>query len=237
MLAILTQIKYIHSIIEVKITPILKQMNTKLIQKISRLPVITKANLRLLQDNKDASFDYNIRMWIKNGTLIKLKNGLYTTRYFLEAEKDVPKFGEYISSLLISPSYLSREYVMQKYNMLTEATYGFTAITSKGTETIINKFGNYYYSYIKDALFTGYRRQEYNGHHYYVASSAKALFDCLYFKKRLMVNINVKIISELRFNLEELTNKDYEEFEGYLSIARSIKMDRIYKAIRKIYVY
>lgn len=212
-------------------------MNTKLIQKISRLPVITKANLRLLQDNKDASFDYNIRMWLKNGVLIKLKNGFYTTRNFLEAEKDVQKFGEYISSLLVQPSYLSREYVMQKYNMLTEATYGYTSITSKGTETIINRLGNYYYSYIKDPLFTGYRRQEYNGQYYYIASPAKALFDCLYFKKRLMVNINENIISELRFNLDELANKDYEEFEGYLSIAKSIKMNRIYKAIRKIYVY
>lgn len=212
-------------------------MNTKLIQKISRLPVITKTNLRLLQDNKDASFDYNIRMWIKNGILIKLKNGLYTTRYFLEAEKDVPKFSEYISSLLAQPSYLSREYVMQKYNMLTEVTYGYTAVTSKGTGTIINRLGNYYYSHIKDTLFIGYRRQEYNGHYYYVASSAKAIFDCLYFKKRLMANINEKIISELRFNLEELTHKDYGEFEEYLSIAKSKKMDRIYKALRKVYVY
>ncbi len=212
-------------------------MNTKLIQKISRLPVITKANLRLLQDNKDTSFDYNIRMWIKNGLLIKLKNGLYTTRYFLEAEKDVQKFSEYVSSLLIRPSYLSREYVMQKYNMLTDVTYGYTAITSKGTETIINRLGNYYYSYIKSTLFIGYKREGYNGHHYYVASPAKALFDCLYFKKRLMANINEKIVSELRFNLEELTHKDYEEFEGYLAIARSVKMDRIYKAVRKAYVY
>jgi len=212
-------------------------MNTKLIEKISRLPVITKANLRLLQDNKDTSFDYNIRMWLKNGVLIKLKNGLYTTRNFLEAEKDVQGFSEYVSSLLVQPSYLSREYVMQKANMLTEATYGYTAITGKGTETIINRLGNYYYSYMKAPLFTGYRRQEYNGQYYYVASSAKALFDCLYFKKRLMANINETIISELRFNLDELTKKDYEEFEGYLSIAKSIKMDRIYRALKKIYVH
>lgn len=197
------------------------------------MPVISKENLRLLQDNKDSSFDYNVKMWLKKGLIIKLKNGLYTTQFFLE-KTDITKFSEFVASKLIYPSYLSREYVMQQYNMLTEITYGYTSVTTNKTKTVSNKLGTYYYSFIKKELFTGYEKKQIGENYYFVATKAKALFDYLYFKKRSLRSINKSAITELRLDLEELTPEDILEFEKYLKLAGSTKMNRIYKIIRRI---
>lgn len=209
-------------------------MNKKDMQKLVEMPVISKENLKLLQDNSNSSFDSNIKTWLKNGTLIKLKKGIYTTKFFIEKEGESSKFGEFISSILEYPSYLSREYIMQQYGMLTDVSYGYTAVTNKKTQNIINKFGNYYYSFIREKLFCGYEQREYKNNSYFVATKAKALFDFLYFKKRLFSSVNKNVAEELRLNLEDMTPSDYLEFEKYLEIAESVKMARLYKALRKV---
>ena len=64
---------------------------------------------------------------------------------------------------------------------------------------------------------------------FFIATKAKALFDFIYFKKRFLKEVNTKTVEGLRLNLDGFTDDDYIEFEKYLEIVRSPKMERIYR--------
>lgn len=56
-----------------------------ILPQLKDLPYITKNNLKLFQDRSDDAFNANIKRWMKKGWLIKLKNGFYVTKQYIEA--------------------------------------------------------------------------------------------------------------------------------------------------------
>jgi hypothetical protein len=204
----------------------------EILPQIRNLPLIQKSNLKLLQDKSDNAFDGSIKRWLRKKQLIKLKNGFYVTREYFDKEIDKEAYNEFISTQLIFPSYLSREYVLQKYGVLTEMTYGYTLVTNKKTKYIRNDLSYYSYSFIKKELFCGFYEKKYHRNIYFKATKAKALFDFLYFKKRALRDVNKQTVNELRLDLEDFTKEDFFEFEKYLDLAQSSKMKRIYKLLR-----
>ncbi|MDP2600829.1 MAG: hypothetical protein Q8P84_08890 [Deltaproteobacteria bacterium] len=106
--------------------------------------------------------------------------------------------------------YLSLEYVLQKYNLLTEATFAFTSITPKTTRRYTNALGAFYYHSVKKDLFFGFEPKHYGKNVIYEASLAKALFDYIYLR---MTDLDSdKIIDELRLNWRNLKDKDLKLF-------------------------
>jgi hypothetical protein len=85
-----------------------------------------------------------------------LKKGLYVTNIYYLKEIDKTGFKEFIASKLRFPSYISLEYVLGKYNFLSEATYPLTSITTKVPRTYHNFLGTYKYSNIKEQLYFGF---------------------------------------------------------------------------------
>jgi len=128
---------------------------------------------------------------------------------------------------------LSREYVLQKYNVLTETTFGYTLVTNKKTKSIRNNLSYYSYSYIKPNLFCGYFEKNYRRNSYSIATKVKALFDFLYFKKRLLKDVNPMTVEELRLDLDDFSNEDFIEFEKYLFLAKSPKLNSIYTLLKE----
>lgn len=201
---------------------------------LEELPYIKRNNIKLLfEEIKDSSFGQNIKNWLKTGKLIKLKRGLYISSNYYQNCKNKEEYLAFLSSLLAYPSYISKETVLNQYGILTESVFGFSAITQGNTKNFITKVGNFSFSHIKKELFTGYKEQDFNGKKYYIASLAKALFDYLYFIKRNIKRINKAAVAELRLNLENISIKDWLEFEGYIKIAQSEKLRRIYKILRR----
>ncbi|MCP4755606.1 MAG: hypothetical protein GY866_32485 [Proteobacteria bacterium] len=203
-----------------------------LLPQIRDLPLIKKSNLKVIQDKSDFAFDANIKRWLKKKVLIKLKNGYYVTKDYVDRELDKGAYNEFVAGQLIFPSYLSREYVLQKHNVLTETTFGYTLVTTKKTKHVQNDLSYYSYSFIKPDLFCGYFEKKYRQHSIFMATKAKALFDFLYFKKRLLKDVNRQTVAELRLDLDDFADDDFTEFEKYLSLARSPKMNRIYTLLK-----
>lgn len=203
----------------------------------TNIPLITKANLRLLWPNISSfTFDQNIKNWLKNGRLVALKNGMYVFGEYLRDKRGEKLYVEWLANQIYQPSYLSREYALQKYSVLTEAVYEFTSVTIKTSRKFVNKLGGFSYYSIKPDLFTGWQIVNDGNNTIYVATRAKALFDYLYFYKRTMNTVNEKQIEELRLNLDEYSENDWQEFEKYLLIAKSAKMNKINKLLKKVYV-
>lgn len=208
-----------------------------ILEKIDHnLPFIRKDNFRILFPGiKDSSFNQNIKNWLKKGELVALKRGLYVFNDYWEKCTDKDGYLNYLSSIIYEPSYISKETALARHGMLAEAVYGISSVTEKATRTFNPSLGVFTYSNIKPELYTGFGEQHYIGNKYYVASKSKALFDYLYFYKRKVSQVNRKCIEELRINFELMQKEDWDEYEKYLKLANSRKMNKLYHLIREKY--
>lgn len=209
-----------------------------LISKINQeIPFIYKDNFRILFSNtKASSYDQNIKNWIKSGKIIPLKRGLYIFASYWNKCQTKDEYLNYLSSILYFPSYISKETVLARYGMLTESVYGISSVTTKVTRTFSSKVAVFTYCKIKKPLFRGFNEEYFIGNKYFVATKSKALFDYLYFYKRKMKVVNEQSVDELRINFDIMEKKDWHEFDVYIGLAKSNKMEKINRIIRKQYV-
>jgi hypothetical protein len=198
------------------------------------IPFVKKDNFRLLFPSiKNNSYDQNIKNWLKSGKIMSLKRGIYIFQEFWNKCQNKDKYLNYLSSILYAPSYISRETVLARYGMLSEAVYGITCVSLKSTRIFLSKIASFQYSKIKSILFTGFKEDYFINNRYFIATKSKAFFDYLYFYKRKMRLINLNSIEELRINFDVMTLSDWKEFEKYLKLAESTKLNKIYKIIKK----
>lgn len=176
----------------------------------------------------------NINRWLKKGILIQLKKGMYVTNQYYLSAKDKGLYREFLANKLREPSYLSLEYVLQKYGVLTEAIYSYTSVTLKSKRIYHNKLGNFIYHNIKEDLFTGYTINSRDGIEIKEASVAKALFDYLYYKLRHANNISVELLMSLRLNLDLFSYKDFKELALYSERCGWKKFKSLTKLLKKI---
>lgn len=194
-----------------------------------------KILLNLYPEENYNNVTKNIDRWEKNGEIIRLRRNLYITNDAYNRYKNNSEYLEFLACLIKYPSYLTAEYIMRKYDMLTEATYGYNLATTKTRSTITNKIGTFVYKKIKKELFTGYEVRSFLSGEYYVATKAKALFDYLYFRSRLIPDSlsKMNLVEDLRLNLEEMSNTDFDELLDYAITSKSKKMLKIVENIKK----
>jgi len=192
------------------------------------LPYFTFDNLKIL----DVPL-YHLRIVLSRleskGKIIRLKKGLYTSTKFIEKVKTsgtFTSFVEFVATRIYSPSYLSLEYILYENNLLTEVPVNFTLITRNKTYTVVNKIGIFIYHKIKDSLFCGYRIEKSNGYSYFKAEKAKALFDFLYLRRKII--LNREVAKEMRLNLDVLSKTDIKNLKMYIEMENSRKMKEIF---------
>ena len=217
-------------------------MKYTLLSAFERLPYFTIEGFRQIAGDgpvDDTRARIALSRWVKAGHLIALKKGMYIHRRFYEQHRQEAAFAPVVSSILLSQSYLSLEYVLQLHGILTEITYPVTAITIKNTRTIVNSLGTFVYQHIQPDLYSGFQIMEAYGVPYAQASVAKALFDYLYLRP-LPADLEPQrynLAEELRLNLVEFTREEREEFAGHVASSdvarmghmkmRRVKMRRI----------
>ena len=198
---------------------------------IENLPYLSKTALANYLDKNSNTLRNSISYWVKNKSLIRLKRGFYVFRNFLGKRDNSLYYPRFLATKMIEPSYLSKESVLQDYQMLTDVVYGHSVITTKKTNSIINEFGAFNYQSIKKDLFTGFSVKSYGVMERYVASKAKALFDYIYFNQNKFSKITENELLGLRLNLDIMQKQDWQEYKRYLSKA-PLKMTSIYKIMK-----
>ncbi|KKP46384.1 MAG: hypothetical protein UR39_C0011G0036 [Candidatus Woesebacteria bacterium GW2011_GWA1_33_30] len=194
-------------------------------------PAFNKRTLQRILDIKDEALNANVKRWLKKGELIQLKRGWYVTKDYYQLSSNKQNYFEWLANKFKEPSYLSMEYVLQKYNLLSEAVYSITSVTLKKTGNYLNNFGQFSYYNINDNQFIGYKmfqRGEYNINE---ATLAKALFDYLYYKIGKLNKITTDLWDDLRINTEVITDGDKLEFIKYCGMEGSKKMKQIAKLL------
>lgn len=206
------------------------------LNKINNLIYFTRATLFSLDPiiNKKA-LDENISRWIKDKSIIKIKNGMYITNTTYQKYKQIPEFHEYLANVLRAPSYVTASTILRSYGVLTDATYGITSITLKRGEVYTNTVNTFSYSKIKKELFIGYTEKYFFSYKYLAATKSKALFDYLYFKSATLGNLfkNRNLVEELRLKLTSYTTEDFEELKYYVGISQSPRIKKIVTNIIK----
>lgn len=196
---------------------------SKLLQ-LNNASFFTKETLSQIIGGSNKAIDDNILRWVKKGILLQLKNGLYVTNEYVNSLVNQEPFIEFIANILKKPSYLSCEYVLQKYGMLTESVFSITSVSLKKTNMYRNKLGTFLYANIKEGLFTGYKILNRDGFEIKEATKAKALFDFLYLRLWRVQEISKELIRSYRFNLIEFSSIDFQEFESYVQLTTLKKM-------------
>lgn len=185
-------------------------MNEKTLNNLELLPFFTKTALLAFTPARPEALNQNVKRWTKSGLILRLKNGLYVTKTYVDRSMHDPAYLGLVANRLVIPSYLSLEYVLQKYNLLTEATFAVTSVTPKTTRRYMNTLGSFYYHSVKTDLFFGFETKQYGKNVIYEASPAKALFDYLYLHTTRLDS--EKEIDELRINWASMEPKQRRLF-------------------------
>ena len=203
-------------------------------QKFQNLLTVTKEALRQIETDERA-LDFNLSYWTKKGQLNPLKRGLYVFTRTWEKTTDKTRYLEYLANQIYFPSYLSFEYVMQKYGLLTESVYGLTSASINKTRTFINTLGRFVYYSLSPQLFTGFQITNSPPAPVFMASKPKAVFDFLYLRFLRSVPVNITTVKELRINWENLTRLEYSQIKLYAETCGSQKVRQAIKIIYELY--
>lgn len=147
-----------------------------------------------------------LHRYVNAKKIIRLKRWIYISKErlnFLEKNKYINDYISYISTnILISPSYLSTEYVLYKNSIITENIYSTTLITTKKTNEIKNDFWRFVYRNIDEKLFRWYQTIKKWDFIYFESYPEKALLDRLWLKTDLIFSLDY--FEELRLNLSNI---------------------------------
>lgn len=199
----------------------------KELSKLAEIPYFDGITVGNLLGISGQTLKMYITRAVARGELIRLKRNLYVTGDYYKLEASSAEYREFLSNVIYGPSYLSLGYVLQKYAVLTESVFAYTAVTIKKTKRIINKTGSYLYTNIKEDLFEGFEIVGQGKYRTCQATKAKALFDYLYFTIKPWKKVTQEAVDGLRLNLDEIEEKDWVEFNGYITEWGGRKMKKI----------
>ena len=146
-----------------------------------------------------------LHRWVQKGKLIRIKRGLYT----LPKERQKTSFSlSWLANTIYSPSYLSLESVLSRYDLIPERVPLWTSVTRLKTARFENPLGIFSYRHLKKELFFGFHPvKDEQGRDVLMAEPEKALLDLLYFKNNwdptenfLTEDLRLQQLSQLRKN-------------------------------------
>ena len=210
-----------------------KNKSSKIREAIEKLPYFTIDDLMPIE--KDRNYlKILLYRFSKNGTVRSLKRGIYVSKNFLDninKKNSISRYVEFVGNIIYEPSYLSLEYVLEKYGVMSESVNSYTLVSKKKTNKFSNHLGIFKYYNIKEELFTGFEINKSGDFLIAEATCAKALFDFLYFRKNIL--FSAEQIDELRLNLDSFAKKDFKELEEYVYLEKSKKMRKIFNYLTK----
>jgi predicted transcriptional regulator of viral defense system len=208
------------------------EMSKRILKLVAALPSFATADLAPIGE-KPSYLNIILSRHAKRGAVLRLRRDLYVAKSFVDNVERKGIFSDYVeftANNLYPPSYLSLDYVLHEHNMLTDIPRNMTSVGLRKTDQFSNELGNFIYHKIKDDLFTGFTTVKKGNFLILKATKVKALFDFLYFRKRVLVDKGA--VDELRLNLDEFTEADFDDLEKYVSIERSPRIKEIVNWLR-----
>lgn len=169
-----------------------------LIKKLTDLhkSYFTVADLEKILDSKRDSLYVTLNRLVKSGVLIRRAKNVYT---LFSDRFEVEKIG----NELYFPSYLSFEYALSYYSILSQVPYTVTFATLRPTKKMTIGEIAVEFSHLKKELFFGYTLRGGT----YIADKEKALLDTLY-----MAGLGKRAIDIEELDLKDIDRKKLGEY-------------------------
>jgi predicted transcriptional regulator of viral defense system len=143
----------------------------RLIEKINKIPkgYFSFADLRKISSLDDESLRVTVSRLVKSGKIAGLVKGIYSA--------DLSKVSwERFAVENYAPSYLSFEWALGYFDILSQKTYSLTLATTRQTKKTITPMGEIFYRHIKPELFWGSKKEA----GFLIAEPEKAFLDLAY---------------------------------------------------------
>jgi predicted transcriptional regulator of viral defense system len=112
---------------------------------------------------------------IKEGSLVRIKRGLYT---FGDGLRKNPVSREYLANIIYGPSYVSLDYALNFYSMIPERVSTITSVSTGRSREFSTPFGRFSYRTLRnDRYAVGISIERTDGISFLIASPEKALVD------------------------------------------------------------
>ena len=162
--------------------------------------------------------------WQKKGYIKKIAKGRYI---FSDLTMDENILFE-IANRLYGPSYVSLESALSYYQIIPEAVYGITSVSTRRTYSFSTPCGEFYYRTLKPSFFFGYEIMIFDSKSFKIADLEKAVIDFFYLHPNIKSDSD---ITSLRFNKEILMKKiSHKKLQKYIrKFSKSSLSDRISK--------
>lgn len=146
----------------------------------------------------------------KNGSLIRLKKGLYVVSTELSQQK---LSRELVSNHLLSPSYVSLESALSYYGLIPEKVYSVRSVTTKRAKQFATPLGNFEYITVPENYYAIGVRQEIvnNEYAFLIASPEKAIADMILTTR----NFRIQSVKVMKTFLEEDLRIDLSVIKSY----------------------
>lgn len=178
----------------------------------------------LLKDKTPEATKQIIKRANQKGELIRIKNGLYVVG------EDLRKYGVSLFSManyMVHPSYISLESALSYYNLIPEAVYTTTSVTTKLSNEYQNDFGIFSFSHLKLEHFNfGFYQEVEKSGPFLIATPLKALLDYIYLRNKNYDSINA-IEEDLRFDWQQ-----FLEYGEYVNKGKVLEYKTRYKGYR-----
>ncbi|MFA6306582.1 MAG: hypothetical protein WCV70_01675 [Patescibacteria group bacterium] len=187
----------------------------KLIKKINKIPksYFSLADIRKISGLNDASLKVALSRLVKSEALIKASHRLY-------ALPDAIINWEEVAIASYRPSYLSFEWILAKYNILSQQPAGLTLATLKRSKNLATCRNPIIYHHLQESLFWGYEKKD----KILAAHPEKSLIDLAY----LSLNGYAKFDPE-EMNLKPLNKNKIKQY------LRKINNKKLTNLVNSIY--
>ena len=195
--------------------------------------VITTSILRNQYKSYSNPLD-KIKRDTQNGVIFRLTRGVY------ETDRNIDPY--YLTSSILSPSYLSFEWALSYYGLIPEKVVAITSasLNVRKNKTFVNVFGRFEYSDIPSTVFSEGLTYLENGEYIVkIATKEKAICDSLS-KWRVVKNISELkelLFLDKRIDEEEFAKSDFRLMSRLASLYHKTNLDLLVKLIRKEYRY
>jgi hypothetical protein len=168
----------------------------------------------------------------QKGELVHLKSGLYMIPQ--EQQKfEVSPFTA--ANYMVRPSYVSLESALSFYNLIPEAVYTTTSVTTLRNKNIDSPLGIFSFSHLKVEHFNfGFYQHLEGSSSFLLATPLKALVDYINLKNKNYQNIS-QMSEDLRLDWNDFVRfKEFVNKEKVLELKNIFKSNRINKILTDI---
>lgn len=172
---------------------------------------------------------------INGGEIVRLKKGLYI---FGEALRKKPISKMYLANLLHGPSYVSLEYALHHYFLISERVIEITSVTPGRSKRYQTPIGYFSYLHIPLSYFAAgmdILTDEF-GASCLIATPEKALLDRIHTgpKLRTRKDLELYLLEDLRINLSDLAQMSLKIVTEYCNILGSNKSELFLQVMKQL---